>query len=294
MNNSPELTRRTILGSLVMASAAALETTLDNSVASAAHPGPEALVQTQKVLTVSEGKKLIARAIVRFPLVQKALQKGLVIIAKGTTTTYIAKEILKTEIPHGSFVIGSVYPEKGGKKLTPGETLKEIILVDGQRRQDVSLEEAVKQLRSGDVVLKGANALNYRRQLAAGLIGVPSPSAGTTGKIIPAILGTKAHLIIPVGLEKEIGGNMVEIVKAMQTPATTLGDDLSMVLYSGILFTEIEALRTLTGVSALHVASGGIGGAEGSTRLLLRGSEEQVKKALEIIADIQGEPPFVH
>ena len=99
---------------------------------------------------------------------------------------------------------------------------------------------------------------------------------------------------MPVSLEKQIGGNIVEIVKAMQTPATTLGDDLSMVLYTGIIFTEIEALATLAGVSALHVASGGIGGAEGAVRLLLRGSEQQVKNALEVIEGVQGEPPFVH
>ena len=67
----------------------------------------------------------------------------------------------------------------------------------------------------------------------------------------------------------------------------------SMVLFTGLVFTEIEALQTLTGVSVLHVASGGIGGAEGSVRLLLRGSNQQVEDALKVIESIQGEPPFV-
>jgi hypothetical protein len=57
--------------------------------------------------------------------------------------------------------------------------------------------------------------------------------------------------------------------------------------------TEIEAIEGLTGARAFPIAAGGIGGAEGSMRLLLRGSREQVSNALKLIDAIQGEPPFV-
>ena len=293
MKTSAALTRRTLLGSLAMATAGTLETSPTHGLAAETGQGDKDLVQAQKVITVSEGKRLIAKGIVQLPVVQNVLKRGMLIIGKGTTTTYVAQEILKTDIPHGSFVIGKVYPEKGGKRLPPGRAIGEIVIIDGQYRKDLSLEDAIKKLKAGDVVLKGANALSYQRRLAAGLIGVPSSGAGTSGKVIPATAGTKAHFIIPVGLEKEVGGDIVEIVKAMQTPVTTLGDDVSMVLYTGTIFTEIEALHTLTGVSALHVASGGIGGAEAHIRLLLRGSRKQLEQALETIAGIQGEPPFV-
>jgi hypothetical protein len=251
------------------------------------------IVQAQRVLTVSEGKRLIARAIVQMPIVQEARKKGMIIVAKGTTTTYVAEELLKTEVPHGAFVIGRVYPEKGGKRLKPVKVIDEIILVDGKQQEDLSLADAVKKLKAGDVVIKGANALNYERKLAAGLIGSQNPGAGTSGKIVPGVVGTKAHLIVPVGLEKEIGSNIIDVVKAMQAPTTTLGEDVSMILFTGDIVTEIEALKTLADVSVLHVASGGIGGAEGSIRLLIRGSEPQVKRAIEIIEAVQGEPPFV-
>ncbi len=252
------------------------------------------IMQAQKVLTVSEGKRLIAKAIVQMPIVQEAMKNGLVIVTKGTTTTYVAQEILNTDVPHGSFVLGRVYPEKGGNRLKTDKRINEVILVNGKQQGDLSLDEAVKMLKPGDVVIKGANALDYENKLAAGLIGSPYPSAGTSGIIIPPVIGTKAHLIIPIGLEKEIGSNLIEVVRAMQAPTATIGDDLSIILFTGNIVTEIEALRTLAGVSALHVSSGGIGGAEGSIRLLFRGSEQQVRKALEIIEDIQGEPPFVH
>lgn len=40
-------------------------------------------------------------------------------------------------------------------------------------------------------------------------------------------------------------------------------------------------------------ATGGIGGAEGGSRLVLRGPREQVQQGLALIESIQGEPPFV-
>ena len=150
-------------------------------------------LQTLKVLTVSEGKRLIARGIPRMPLVQNALNKGMVIITKGTTTTYIAKEILKTDVPHGSLLIGTVYPEKGGDRLEPCEPIGELILVDGQHRKDLSLAEALKKLPAGRRRPQRRQRAGLRNKLAAGLIGVPSTTAGTTGKIVPAIVGTKAN-----------------------------------------------------------------------------------------------------
>ena len=37
--------------------------------------------------------------------------------------------------------------------------------------------------------------------------------------------------------------------------------------HPGVIFTEIEALHVLTGVEAMHVAAGGVGGAEGAVWL---------------------------
>ena len=149
----------------------------------------------------------------------------------------------------------------------------------------------LKKLKPGDVVIKGANALNYKNKLAAVMIG--APDAGTTGTIIPYITGRKAKLIIPIGLEKEIGDDIIESVKKMQQPYESINDVYNMYLYTGDIITEIEALKILADVSVTHIASGGIGGAEGSVRLLIRGPEKNVRKALDIIKQIQGEPPFV-
>jgi hypothetical protein len=55
--------------------------------------GEEQLVQAEVVLTVAEGKRLIAKAVAQMPILRRAMEEGTVIIAKGTTNTYVAEEI---------------------------------------------------------------------------------------------------------------------------------------------------------------------------------------------------------
>lgn len=251
----------------------------------------EKIVQAQIVLTVSESKRLIAKAVTQMPIVKEALKNGMVIVAKGTTNTYVAEELLGKKIPHGAYVLGRTYPEKGGKKLKGAESIKELVLVKGKPREDLSLSEAVRKLEPGDVVIKGANALDYENKLAAVIVG--SSSAGTTGKILPYVGARKAHLVIPVGLEKQVTGSPIDIVKKMREPTESLNDIPSMFLLTGHIVTELEALKLLADVSVFQAAAGGIGGAEGSVRLVCRGTRQQVLKALKLAEQIQGEPPFV-
>ena len=62
---------------------------------------------------------------------------------------------------------------------------------------------------------------------------------------------------------------------------------------SGDVRPEIEALEILTGVRAMQVAAGGVGGAEGSIWLLLEGAPEQIQETEELLDGIYGEPPWV-
>jgi len=249
------------------------------------------IVQAQIVLTVSESKRLIAKGVAKMPIVTEALKNGTVIIAKGTTNTYVAEEIVGRKIPHGAYVYGRTYPEKAGKQLKPVEPISEFMLVKGNVQPDVSLSDAVKQLKPGDVVIKGANALDYQKKTAGVLVG--GSSAGTSGKIMPYVVARKPHLIIPVGLEKQVAGRVIDIANKMREPIESLNSIPSMFLLTGHIVTEIEALATLTGVTAFQAAGGGIGGAEGAVRLICRGTREQVEEALKIAKQIHGEPPFV-
>jgi len=251
----------------------------------------EKIVQAQIILTVAESKRLIAKAVAQMPIVKAALQNGMVIIAKGTTNTYVAEEILGEKIEHGSYVYGRTYPAKNAVKLEPKTTTPEFILINGKVQDGLSLEEAVKQLKPGDVVIKGANALDYNSKTAGVCIG--SPTGGTSGKIMPYVVGSKAHLIIPIGLEKQVAGNPLDIANEMRKPIESLNAVPSMFFLTGHIITEIEALQAFADVTVFQAAAGGIGGAEGAVRLICRGTRPQVEKAMKIAEQVQGEPPFV-
>lgn len=251
----------------------------------------EGIVQAQISLTVSESKRLIAKAIAQMPIIKKAIKDGMIIIARGTTNTYVSEEILDKSIERGAFVTGKVYPKKGGKRLNPSTKLSEIILINGKADEQISYSEAVKKLKAGDVMIKGANALDNENKTVGVYIG--SSSGGTTGKFLPYVVAKKAYLVIPIGLEKLITGDLIELSNKMRDPVESLNKVPSMFLLTGEIVTEIEALKILTGVSAFQSGAGGIGGAEGGVRLVLRGSRDQVENALNIVEGIYGEPPFV-
>ncbi|MCP4643993.1 MAG: hypothetical protein GY851_26355 [bacterium] len=248
-------------------------------------------VQAQVVLTVAEGKRLIAKAVAAMPEVKQARAEGTLIITKGTTNTYVAEEVTGEAMPHGPFVYGRTYPSKGGDKLADLEPVSEVVYVKGKRRKNVPLDEAVQELAPGDVVIKGANALDYANKTAGVCIG--SPTGGTSGTIMPYVVARKAHLIIPIGLEKQTVLPVMDAQLMMREPMESLNDIPSMFLLTGTIVTELEALDILTGVSAHQICAGGIGGAEGAVRLIVRGSRGQVKAALKLVESIHGEPPFV-
>ena len=69
--------------------------------------------------------------------------------------------------------------------------------------------DVVDDLKEGDLILKGANALDWSRKRAAVLIG--DPKAGTVGAALQARGGPAGTIDLPVGLEKRIVGNLDEL-----------------------------------------------------------------------------------
>ncbi len=251
---------------------------------------PGDYVEAQILLTVAESKRLIAKAVAELPEVSKARNNGTIVITKGSTNAYVAEEILGKSIDKNGYVIGSFIPSE--PTAWPGfkPDMGEIILENGKVQNDMSLTDAAGRLEPGDVIIKGGNALDYENKLVGIVVG--SPSGGTVGKILPSAVGSKAHLIIPIGLEKLVAGDLVEISNEMRKPVPGKEKIPSMFLTSGTIITEIEAIELLAGVKAFHAASGGLAGAEGAVWLIVRGSNACVDKALDIVSDIHGEPPF--
>ena len=251
---------------------------------------PAKIVQAQAILTVSESKRLIAQAVKEMPIVKNALANGMVIIGKGTTNAYVAEEITGKKIEKAAFVRGRIQPAKGGKKLPDVKAAPDVILEKG-KVLDLPLAEAVKKLKPGDVVIKGGNALDYKHKLVG--VNIGAPDAGTAGATMPYVVARKAYLVIPIGLEKLVAGDLVDLSLKMREPIESLNGLQSMFLLTGEIVTELEAIHVLTGATAFQCSAGGIGGAEGSVWLVFRGTKEQVTKALKLVESIQGEPPYV-
>ena len=165
------------------------------------------------------------------------------------------------------------------------------VILDKGKVVDLPLAEAVKKLKPGDVVIKGANALDHKNKLAG--VNIGAPDAGTTGTTMPYVVARKAYLVIPVGLEKLVAGDLVDLTLKMREPIESLNGLQSMFLLTGEIVTELEAINILTGAMAFQCGAGGIGGAEGSVWLVFRGNREQVTAALELVKSIHGEPPYV-
>jgi hypothetical protein len=263
---------------------------------------PAKIVQSGAILTVAESKRLIGKAVAQMPIVKNALANGMVIIIKGTTNAYVAEEITGKKADHAAFVTGRIEPEKGARNLPPVKPVNHVILEKG-KVVDIPLPDAAKKLKAGDVVIKGANALDYKNKTAA--INILDPSGGTTGITMPFIVARKAHLVIPVGLEKLVAGDVVDLTLKMREPVESLpapsgrssaffpGYILpSMWLVTGEIVTELEAIKILTGATAFQSSAGGISGAEGGVWLVFRGTKEQVTKALDLVRSIQGELPY--
>jgi len=251
----------------------------------------------QVVLTVSACKRLIAKGMVRHPEIQRAINAHTIVIVAGTTNGYIAEEILKylgyeDPFPKNRFFRGITlppfYPLTDMGRLPDESTFPgDVVIVKGNWERGKNLFDVAQQLAQSDIILKGANALDMNNRRAG--IFVAHPQGGTIGVTIPAVIGRRVKLIIPVGLEKRISGNLDTIALKINSAH---GNGPRFFPVPGEVFTEIDAIKILTGADVELIGGGGVNGAEGALWFAISGTEEQEYHANELVQEIQNEPPF--
>ena len=250
-------------------------------------------------ITPAAGKRLIGKAIVNHAAVMTALKGGTVVIIAGTTNGYVAEELLTSigqakDFRRYRFFRGIVLPPS--RPTAPSGRLSDdesafpgdVVIKDGIWQKGKTIFDVTDDLREGDVILKGANTVDLIQRRAAILIG--HPQAGTIGASLKAVVGRRVRLILPVGLEKRISGNIDELAAKLNEPGAK-GPRLLPV--PGDIFTELDAINLLTGAHAELVAAGGVGGAEGSIWLALSGKPSQENGALALLQSVAAEPAFV-
>jgi hypothetical protein len=239
------------------------------------------------VLVPSESKRLIAKGVLALPEVKRVLKEGLFVVSRGTTTAYIAEELLGIKLPKANCTAGIITESRLAVTI-PQEGLGPWVFRRGMKVEE-SAEEALKQFTATDVSVKGANAIDPQ-----GNVGVLAANdfGGTIGSIWPVLAARGSHLIVPAGLEKMIAS----VVDASWACGNKLfkyvmGTRVALMpVVSARVVTEIQALEILTGVHAVHVSSGGVGGSEGAVVIALEGSDETVQRAFELVKSMKGEP----
>jgi len=241
------------------------------------------------VLNPAQSRRLVAKGAVACPIVQTAYNNGMVIIARGITNAYVSEEFFNISIENKTNqTAGFVGGGATNSTSTPPPCSWHVI-EKGKVLKDADSNEEVTRFKKGDVVIKGANAIDH-----TGLTGTYASSlkTGTMGAMWPYVTSRGAEFIVPVSLEK-----MVPCVMTASQNTGVYHFDYSMGLPAKIVIlpdakaiTEIEAMAILYGVRAYHVASGGVAGSEGSVHLTLEGDRDKVEAAFDLVKSLKDEP----
>ncbi len=243
------------------------------------------------VITPSMGKRLIGKAMAAHPSVQAVLKKGKLAIVAGTTNGYVAEEVLAATgqgegFSRKGFRRGVVVPPSFELGSVRAEFSGDVVLVDGVWRKGKTIFDVADELEAGDVILKGANALDLSRRQAAILVG--DPKAGTAGAAIRAVYGRRARLIVPVGLEKRVCCDLSSLAALVNAPG---GAGPRLLPLPGEVFTELDAIRLLSGAEARLLSAGGIYGAEGAAWVVVTGTAKQLESADKLVRSVAQELP---
>ena len=241
------------------------------------------------MLLPRESKRLLARAILQVPEVRRVCKDGWFVISRGVTPAYILEELTGQSTDKANSTAGIV-TEARLASVIEEDRLGPWVFKDG-KLSETPAPEALSLFKSSDVSIKGANAVD-----PDGNIGVLAAdgAGGTGGGIWGTLTARGSHWIAPVSLER--------LVPSVIDAATVCGNhlwDLTMGQAAGFMpvvnakvITEIQALEIMSGVTATHVASGGVAGSEGAVILSLSGSETVVRDAFELLEGIKGEEQF--
>jgi hypothetical protein len=267
-------------------------------------------MRAQVVLTPSESKMLLSKAIARMDVVKHALSNGTVVIHPSSTTYFLVKEITGNEPQTEHWVLGAVLAQglcraagKKGKHYKLGAHLDQVknmkqlvsdfpfkwVIRNGELTSGIPLGQIMEEMGPEDVYIKGCNALDIKGN--AGVLFGHS-GGGTIGYVMASQRKKGFKIILPVGLEKLIPVTIMQAAKAARRTDFEYGMGMPcglMPVKGGVTITELEAIKILSGgAKAVPNAAGGLGGAEGGIVLAIEGDKDQVTRAIEFVEQSKG------
>ena len=241
------------------------------------------------VLTPAAGKKLIGMGVARLPEVEYAFDSARLIVANGSTTSYVIEALTGEPVDKYDYCVGVIADGQFAGNPDSDHTMWMWEKGEKTKLPFSDFLETFKTFEKDDVFIKGANAVDPQGY-AGGL--QTNPFGGSWAQAIGIITARGFPCIVPVGLEKMIP-SVIEASKKLGQMRLkyTLGNPPGMIpLTSFKVMTEIQAFQVLAGVNATPVAAGGIGGSEGSIAFVVEGTEDQVKKAFSFVKQVHDEP----
>jgi hypothetical protein len=259
-------------------------------------------MRAQVILTPTESKKLIGKAVAGLDVVRKAAQEGIVVMHPSSSTWFVVEELTGSRPTTNVWVCGAITPKgacgdmgvhSGAVSLNtvrdPGGFPFSWVIRGGKLETGEGLNDLLEQMGPGDVYIKGVNAIDPQGNVAI-MIGNPV-EGGTIGQVVTARKKKKFQLIFPVGLEKLIPLPVEQVARE----AKRIGCDYAMGAAVSLLpcadgrsVTEIDAIKILSGAEAVPIGAGGLSGAEGAVTLVIKGDEDKVKKAIDFVEQSKG------
>lgn len=255
------------------------------------------LMNAAITLTPEESRRLIAKAIVKMEVVNKALKMGTIALPLCSSAGYVAEELLGQPINLEHYFCGFIHAN-GWCRLSPELRQKgkgQLIIQNGKPiwldfpRE--SILGYISNLGPNDVVIKSGNIID-----ADGNVGVlvGDPDGGEAGRYLPHIIAKGINSIVPMTINKTLPIRLDDLVRNMGTKnlsrQRTYGLTCGMLPWYGTVVTEIESFKWLTGVEAFPCGAGGFGSGAGCVSFFLQGEEKAIGEVWKLVKNIKGEP----
>ncbi|HME51939.1 MAG TPA: hypothetical protein VKM55_06960 [Candidatus Lokiarchaeia archaeon] len=257
----------------------------------------------QIALTPSESKRLIAKGVVEY--LKESLDIAIdctVLITRGSTNAYVLDELLKyleidAPFTKADFITGEVLAE-GNTRLWSNKHRKPEVVIKKREMEEVKDDagrlKVVQRMKAGDVVIKGANAIDHTGM--AGILVGDQTTGGTIGSLYGIIKSKGLDFICPVGLGKMVMGEISETTNIAGANFCKFSQGMPVGLFpvAANVITEIEALEMMFDCDVFHLASGGLGKAQGSVVLLIEAAEDEELDKIKAFLDdgVFGEEPL--
>lgn len=231
----------------------------------------------QFTLTSDESKFLISKALANREDVRRAFRKGICVIHPSSTTYFLFKELTGYEpnvwicglIDEWGTCISKDMLEKLRNESDSGRFRILWVFEKGELIEE-DVNSIIDRMGKGDVYIKSPNAIDIDGN-AGVLIGAPD-GIGTVGKFMMA-KDRGFKIILPASLEKLLPS--VDISIDPKDLKYSMGMPVYFRKVEGEVFTEVDAIKTLFGLNAIPIASGGI---VRSLTFYAEGGEERVEE----------------